>query len=55
MLALLQFLIQARQAYQELHASKLFDESGFYPAFAKDLKRCKRELVIESPFIANRR
>lgn len=55
MLALRQFLIQARQAYQELHVSKLFDESGFYPAFAKDLKCCKRELVIESPFITNRR
>ena len=55
MLALRQFLIRARQTYQELHVSELFDEKGFYPAFTKDLKRCKRELVIESPFITNRR
>ena len=55
MLALRQFLIRARQTYQELHVSELFDEKGFYPVFTKDLKRCKRELVIESPFITNRR
>lgn len=55
MLTLRQILVQARQTYQELHVSELFDESGFYPAFTKDLKRCKRELVIESPFITNRR
>lgn len=55
MLALRQFLIRARQTYQELHVSELFDEKGFYPAFTKDLKHCKRELVIESPFITNRR
>lgn len=41
MLALRQFLIRARQTYQELHVSKLFDEKGFYPA----LKRRKRELA----------
>lgn len=34
---------------------RAFDEKGFYPAFTKDLKRCKRELVIESPFMTNRR
>ena len=55
MLALRQFLIRARQTYQELHVSELFDEKGFYSAFTKDLRRCKRELVIESPFITNRR
>lgn len=49
------FLVRAKETYQELHVSELFDESSFYPAFAKDLKRCKSELVIESPFITNRR
>ena len=51
MLALRQFLIRARQTYQELHVSELFDEKGFYPAFTKDLKRCNRQLGIETPFI----
>ena len=45
MLALRQFLIRARQTYQELHVSELFDEKGFYPALTKDLKRRKRELA----------
>lgn len=53
MLALRQFLIRTRQTYQELHVSELFDEKGFYLAFTKDFKRCKHELVIESPFIMN--
>lgn len=55
MLTLRQFLVQARQIYQELHVSELFDESTFYPAFTKDLKNCKSSLIIESPFVANRR
>lgn len=55
MLALRQILIQARQTYQEMHVSELFDEKGFYPVFTKDLKHFKRELVVESPFITNRR
>ena len=55
MLELRQFLIRARQTYQEIHASKLYNENGFCPAFVKDLNRCKNELIIESPFITNRR
>lgn len=55
MLTLRQILVQARQTYQEIHASKLYNENGFYPAFVKDLNRCKNELIIESPFITSRR
>lgn len=39
----------------ELARSKLFNEKTFYPALIKDLKNCGSELIIESPFITNRR
>lgn len=55
MLVISRFLIQAKESYQEIHASKLYNENGFYPAFVKDLNRCKNELLIESPFITSRR
>ena len=35
--------------------SKLLNEETFYPAFLKDLKDCHTELVIECPFVTNRR
>lgn len=35
--------------------SGLFDQTTFYPSFAKDLKQCTQELIIESPFITVRR
>ncbi len=31
--------------------SKLFDQRTFYPVFRGDLAGCKREVIIESPFI----
>ncbi len=31
--------------------SKLFDENTFYEAFIKDIKKCKEEVIIESPYI----
>ncbi len=40
---------------QELLTSSLFDENHFYSAFAKDLKRAKSEVVIESPYLTCRR
>ena len=55
MLVISRFLIQAKESYQEIHASKLYNENSFYPAFVKDLNMCKNELIIESPFITNRR
>ena len=38
-----------------LNPSKLYDQNTFYRAFERDLKHCKRELIIESPFITTRR
>lgn len=35
-------------------SSKLYDQNTFYKAFEHDLKCCKRELIIESPFITTR-
>jgi phosphatidylserine/phosphatidylglycerophosphate/cardiolipin synthase-like enzyme len=35
--------------------SKLFDDQDFYRAFLKDLHKCQREVIIESPFITQRR
>lgn len=39
----------------ELASSKLHDNETFYRAFENDLYKCKREVIIECPFItANR-
>jgi len=35
--------------------STLFDEKTFYSQFLKDLSVCKREVIIESPFITTER
>ena len=39
----------------ELINSSLYDDNTFYARFAKDLKNCQSEVIIESPFITNRR
>lgn len=39
----------------ELVTSQLYNEQTFYLAFARDLNKCKSELLIESPFITTRR
>lgn len=39
----------------DLLASTLYDQDTFYPAFLKDLSKCHSELIIECPFITNRR
>ncbi len=38
-----------------LISSSLCNESTFYVRFASDLKKCQSEVIIESPFITNRR
>lgn len=49
-------LFQSRKhSASELLTSKLFNEETFYPALLKDLKKCSSELIIECPFITNRR
>jgi len=39
----------------EMLTSLLYDESTFYQAFMRDLKKCKKEVIIESPFITSSR
>jgi HKD family nuclease len=39
----------------DLVPSQLFDEKTFYEQFIKDLRHCKKEVIIESPFISSRR
>lgn len=36
------------------NSPKLYDQNTSYKAFEYDLKRCKRDLIIESPFITAR-
>ena len=38
-------------AVTDILSSKLFDEKQFYQTFIKDLCDCKKEVIIESPFI----
>lgn len=38
-----------------LLSSKLYDERSFYDAFAKDVDRAKHSIVIESPYLTERR
>src|ERR1039458_9736931 len=39
----------------DLLTSTLYNEDTFYTAFLKDLSKCRSEVIIESPFITNRR
>lgn len=39
----------------DLAHSKLFDEDTFYKQFIEDLKHCKKEVIIESPYITTQR
>lgn len=39
----------------DLLSSKLYNQDSFYPAFLKDLAKCHSEVIIECPFITNRR
>lgn len=38
-----------------LLTSQLHDEKTFYKSFLKDLERCTKEVIIESPFITTER
>ncbi|HSX30268.1 MAG TPA: phospholipase D-like domain-containing protein [Candidatus Saccharimonadales bacterium] len=45
----------AKNSPTDLLGSRLLNEETFYPAFLKDLKRCKSEVIIECPFVTTRR
>ena len=38
-----------------LFDSRLFDEKTFYPSFLDDLRNCREEVIIESPYITSER
>lgn len=40
---------------QDLLRSQLFDERTFYQAFSKDLRRARKSITIESPYLTPRR
>lgn len=44
-----------RQPSVDFTDSRLFDQNDFYAAFLKDLSKCQREAIIESPFMTRRR
>lgn len=48
-------LRQSKAQNSDLAASQLFDNTTFYNSFLKDLYRCKKEVIIESPFLTTRR
>lgn len=48
-------LCHSRDSSNELLTSELFNEKTFYPFFLKDLVKCRREVIIESPFLTTRR
>jgi phosphatidylserine/phosphatidylglycerophosphate/cardiolipin synthase-like enzyme len=48
-------LLHRSEPPTELLSSKLYDGESFYPELMKDLNKCQHELLIESPFITNRR
>lgn len=50
------FRIKLRRVQPEdLLTSKLYNETSFYSAFLRDLKHCKKEVVIECPYMTTRR
>jgi phosphatidylserine/phosphatidylglycerophosphate/cardiolipin synthase-like enzyme len=48
-------LLNRFSAPTELLGSKLYYQDTFYSAFLKDLANCRSEVIIECPFITNRR
>ena len=40
---------------QSLGGTTLLDETTFYDAFLRDLRKCSGELIIESPFVTCKR
>jgi phosphatidylserine/phosphatidylglycerophosphate/cardiolipin synthase-like enzyme len=39
----------------DLIRSRLYDENTFYSKFREDLRCCRKEVIIESPFISSQR
>ncbi|HUC95346.1 MAG TPA: phospholipase D-like domain-containing protein [Candidatus Saccharimonadia bacterium] len=48
-------LLLRKTISSEVLSSQLLNEESFYSVFTKDINKCLYELIIESPFITNRR
>ncbi|HUD06812.1 MAG TPA: phospholipase D-like domain-containing protein [Candidatus Saccharimonadales bacterium] len=48
-------MFSLKQRAKDLSSSRLFDQNNFYESFFNDLKRAKKEVIIESPFITTKR
>lgn len=48
-------LLRYKTSPSDLLTSKLYDEKSFYASFIHDLKRCRHEVIIESPYLATKR
>lgn len=46
---------QVKDEAEELLESSLFNEETFYEGFIKDLQKCQKEVIIESPYITTQR
>lgn len=44
-----------RQITDNIVNSRLYNQNTFFGAFHRDMKLCQKELIIESPFITERR
>ncbi len=40
---------------QAILGSRLFTEQGFYDAFTRDIKKARKSVIIESPFLTEKR
>lgn len=49
------FFWHKKQTPNNLESSKLFDETSFYKQFIEDLLNCKKEVIMESPYITSSR
>jgi len=48
-------LFKYRCKENDLPASQLYNEQTFYKAFEQSIEMCEKEIVIESPFLTQRR
>lgn len=49
------FFWKHKPPFNNLQESRLFDETSFYEQFIKDLYSCKKEVIIESPYVTSSR
>lgn len=52
---MLRYFRQLSCSPDDLLTSKLYNEATFYPTFMRDLKHCRKEVIIESPYMTTPR